>query len=108
MGTDEHPTTVPAILVALSGEATKQKLDLANRALVDWQVRVKKVKKLDKNECPFLQPSTQNMELRCWFSMMKDKYDFRFKISDFMKFNGSLGGVMKALYQKRVETWVSK
>ena len=103
------------IFVMMSGRRTNEKRDLANQALRDWQVDLKKKvkkskKKVKKGEetrvCPYYSPSTQNLELRTFLAKLKDQYDFRFVLRDFNNFEGSLGGVMAAVYRQRYEEWV--
>ena len=100
---------IPRFFVEVSGKRTPAKMELSNRALVDWQVAVKKVRKVNpEKECPFYSPSTQNLELRTCLGLMKDLFDFRFKLGDFDKFPGSLAGVMAAVYKQRTEEYVSE
>ena len=104
------------IFVMMSGQRSNEKRDLANQALRDWQVDLKKKvpkkgKKRMKNGeevkvCPYYSPSTQNLELRTLLAKLKDQYNFRFVLRDFNNFEGSLGGVMAAVYRQRYEEWV--
>lgn len=105
-GADVYQQWIPRILTLVSGVPTPEKKDLMNRALKDWQMNLKKVK-YKEGECPYYAPSVQNMQLRSFFSKLRDMYDFRFTLSDFKKFRGSLGGAMKELYEARRKKWVS-
>ena len=100
---------VHRIFVEMSGRPTNDKKALINQALVDWQVALRKKKEVadEEKECPFYQPSTQNLELRTFFGVMKDHYNFHYVLKDFNKFQGSLGGVLSKLYQARVQKYVS-
>ena len=105
----ESTPFIHRIFVEMSGTPSNAKKALINQALVDWQVSVKKKKEnIDETkECPFYSPSTQNLELRTFFSVMKDFYNFQYLLRDFNKFEGSLGGVLAKLYQSRVVKYVS-
>ena len=98
---------IPRIFTMLGGARTNAKRDLANQVLRDWQVAVRKKKKVDeKKVCPFYSPSTQNLELRTFMAKLKDQYSFQYVLKDFVGFEGSLGGVMAAVYKQRYEEWV--
>ena len=102
------PPTIHRIFIEMSGSPTNAKKALINAALVDWQVSVRKKKNVDeKKECPFYAPSTQNLDLRTFFGVLKDRYNFQYKQREFNKFEGSLGGVLMQLFQARVKEWGS-
>ncbi len=63
--------------------------------------------KYKEGECPFYQPSCQNIELWTLISKLKSKYDFHYTLSNFKRYSGSLGSVLKTLYAQRLEEWVS-
>ena len=108
-GAEEKVQKVVRLFVLISGPKEPFKKELANSALVDWHVSLKKEKKVDETkECPFLQSSTQNMMHRTLMSRLRDNYDFRYTTGDFTKFKGSLGGVLSSLYNQRVKKWVRK
>ena len=108
-GTDETPEKIARLFVEMSGPKNAFKKELANSAMVDWHVALRKAKKVDEEkECPFLQPSSQNMMHRTLMSRLRDCYDFRFTSADFTKFNGSLGGVLALLYRQRQKKWVRR
>ena len=103
------------IFVMMSGDRSNEKRDLANQALRNWQVdlkkvkkvRMKKVKKVDKTKvCPYYSPSTQNLELCILLAKLKDQYDFRFVLRDFSNFEGSPRGVMTAVYRQQYKEWI--
>ena len=101
---------VPLILVEMGGAPTPEKQALANKALVEWMVSVKKknADKLDDTKvCPFYQPSTQNLQLRTFMSVLKDNYNFNYTLSDFKKIDGSLAGALAKFYAQRAEKYVS-
>ena len=56
--------------------------------------------------CPYYSPSTQNLELRTLLAKLKDQHNFRFVLRDFNNFEGSLRGVMAAVYRQRYEEWL--
>lgn len=107
LGSEEKVDQIPRILIAISGEKDVRKQELANRVFCCWQVRLKKVKYGPK-DCPFYQPSCQNAELRTFIGRLKSRYNFQFVLGDFNHFPGSLGSVLKALYAKRLDEWVSE
>ena len=106
-GTEEAPDKVARLFCEIGGPKSPYKKELANTAFVDWHVSLRKVKKVnEEKECPFLQPSSQNMIHRTLMSRLRDCYDFRYTTGDFTKFSGSLGGVLASLYNQRVKVWV--
>lgn len=106
IGAGEREPEIPRLIVAISGDREPCKQELANRAFCCWQTRAKKAK-CAEGECPFYQPSSQNMELRTLIGKLKAKYNFKYVLGDFNQFPGSLGSVLKALYSQRLEEWVS-
>lgn len=98
--------TVPAIFVALSGPVTRMKTQVANKAIVDWQLRLKK-KRVGKNGCPWHQPSTQCVEYRSFLAWMKSNHDWDFCEGSFTGFEGCVTAVLNDLFAAREKEWVS-
>ena len=96
---------IARVFIMMHGYTNEVK-ELSNRVIVDWQCVMKK-KKYKEGECPYYSPAVQNMLLRVFFAIMKDRYNFQFVIGDFKKFKGSLSGVMRELYAQRRKDWVS-
>ena len=106
----ESTPFIHRIFVEMSGTPSNAKKALIKQTLVDWQVSVKKKKEnIDETiECPFYSPSTQNLELHTFISVMKDFYNFQYLLRNINKSEGSLGGMLKKLYQSRVVKYVSE
>ena len=105
-GRDIYQKTIPRILVVVSGERDPKKKELMNRALKAWQLNLKKTK-WKEGECPYYAPGVQNMRLRAFFSKVREVYDFRYTLSEFKKWDGSLGWALKNAYEARRKEWVS-
>ena len=103
----ENGKECPVLFVQIGGDLTRDKIDLANKALCEWQVRLRMKKKPKDGECPFYQPSTQSMELRSFFGHMARKYDWKITEKDLSGFNGALSCVMEEVYMQREKIWVS-
>lgn len=89
----------PKLLVKLGGEKIPEKVQIVNKALVDWMaVMRKKAKNL--SGCPWYQPSTQNQRLRTLLGSTSKSYGWRYDMSDF-SFKGGLKGFLDKLYAKR-------
>ena len=99
--------TVPLLFVEVGGDLNQMKISLANRAICDWQIRLKKKKKPKEGECPFYQPSTQSMELRSFFGHMSRQYHWQITAKSLTGFDGALCHVMGEVYSQREEIWVS-
>ena len=104
---DTEPT-IPDFIVQFSGRITTNKKVLANSILVDWQVGLKKVKQTKNDECPYLQPSAQNVMLRIMIGRLKKHYNFHFSLDHFCGWTNSLGAVMGNLYTQRLAEYVSE
>ena len=100
------PVLVPAIFAALSGLVNQRKIQVANKAIVDWQLRLKKAR-VGKQKCPFYQPSTQCVEYRSFLGRMKKHHDWGFNEGHFSGFPGSVKSVLDDIFQKREKVWVS-
>ena len=103
---------IPQLFQTVSGLPNTEKIHIANNAVVDWQMNLKKkrVSSTDTNDrksIPFLQPSVQNRTLRDFFSHMAKMYNWQFTQSDLSGFEGSLAGVLKELYKQRLAEFVS-
>ena len=70
----------PLILLAIGGEKSNEKLQLANLSLIDWQAATRKKANTKKKPlganttdcddlCPWYQPSTQNVHLRTFLEL---------------------------------------
>ena len=94
------------IFSVLSGVVTPEKKALCNAAMVDWQTNVRK-KKVAAGACPYYSPSSSNTNIRVFFATTKTMYDWRLTLDDLSGFPGSLTGVIKVLYEKRANDWVS-
>ena len=104
----ENGQTVPVVLfVQIGGDLTHDKICLANKALCEWQVRLRMKKKPKDGECPFYQPSMQSMELSSFFGHMARKYDWEITEKDLSGFDGALSCVMEEVYMQLEKIWVS-
>ena len=96
------------------GEGTTEgmKLRLLNKMLIDWQALTKKTKITNNKEsssddeltaapCPYYQPAVQNVNLRCFFALMKERYDWHYSFERDFSFTGGLVPFLKQLYAKR-------
>lgn len=106
-GTDGQTRQVPRCFKEISGEKTREKLQLCNKMVVDWQLRMKHKKQIEKGECPWLQPSSQNTRIRIFFAFMKKEYSWPFTQNDLSGFNGCLKEILQQLYEGRKRKWVS-
>ena len=91
--------TGPKILVELGGRKTLVKVQLANKALIDWMSLMKK-KNCRPGKVEWYQPSTQNQRLRTFLGNCSKHYDWNVELSDF-SFKGGLKGFIDKLYAKR-------
>lgn len=107
-GTDSVIRQVPRCFKIISGKKTQDKLILCNKMVVDWQIRVKQKNKVAPGKCPWLQPGSQNTQIRTFFAFMKSEYNWPFTENDLSGFSGCLNGVLKDLYKEREEKWVSQ
>ena len=60
---------IPKIISVCSGTKTREKIELANQYLIDWQSKTRLNKKRSRN--PYYQPGTQAQHLRTFFGTMK-------------------------------------
>lgn len=96
---------VPLVLVALAGHVDSKKKALANILLVNW-FKDYKMKRPDKETgCPYYSPVTQNMHLRIFFGAVHNLHSWVLKEGDLDRFPGSLGAVMKELYNERAKKY---
>ena len=102
-GSPEVPFAFPSV----AGIPSRKKLLLADAMLCDWQLNLKKKVDVKDGECPFYQPSTQNVELRTFFGHMSKHHDWQFSDSELKGFKGSLYGVIQEMYAQRLEKYVS-
>ncbi len=102
------PKEVPRAFVVCSGHpVTQEKILLANKMIVDWQIDLKKVKITKENGLPVYATTTQNTELRVFFAFMKRMHNWQFVKKNFRGFEGSVAGVNKELYGQRAVQHVS-
>ena len=97
---------IPHLFVLCSGPMDSKKRDLANRTVVDWQLRLKK-KKLKKGKCPWYAPSSQNVERRTFLSRMARDYEWQWNENNLSGFDGCLDSVIASTYAAREKEWVS-
>ena len=95
----EGETDAPIILVQCGGHVTPAKLNLINKALIDWQATTQKKSGGSQDYC-WYQPSSQNQRMRLFFASVKKRYDWRVNTNDF-NFTGGLTAFLKALYKRR-------
>ena len=88
----------PKILVELGGRKNLVKVQLANKALIDWMSLMKK-KNCRPGKVDWYQPSTQNQHLRTFLGNCSKHYDWNIELSDF-SFKGGLKGFIEKLYAK--------
>ena len=91
---------IPHLFVLCSGPMDRKKRDLANRAVVDWQLRLKK-KKVKKGKCPWYAPSSQNVERRTFLSKMTRDYEWQWNENNLSGFDGCLDSVIAGTYAAR-------
>ena len=97
---------VPKCFTLCSGKITPDILELANCLCVDYQVRYKK-KKIGSDGICWYAPVTQKAEFRTFLAHMAKTHGWQFTAGHFEGFQGSLNAVMKVLYEKRLEEFVS-
>ena len=98
----------PKILIAIGGEKSNTKTQLANLSLIDWMAITKKKSMKPRNDggklkmsgTPYYQPSTQNQRLRTFFGTAQRVFNWQYQLSDF-NFNSGLTGFIDKLYTKR-------
>ena len=89
----------PKLFVVLGGEKTPEKVQIANKALIDWMAVMRK--KAGKSvKVPWYQPSTQNQRLRTLMGSTAKQYGWRYDVADF-SFKGGLKGFLNWLYDRR-------
>ena len=98
-GVGGRRTMAPKLFVILGGEKTPEKVQIANKALIDWMAVMRK-KCQNGAAVPWYQPSTQNQRLRTLLGSTLKKYGWRFDITDF-SFRGGLKGFLDKLYDRR-------
>ena len=89
----------PKLLIDLGGEKIPEKIQIANKALIDWMAVMRKKSK-NPPDFPWYQPSTQNQRLRTLLGSTSKSYGWRYEMSDF-SFKGGLKGFLDKLYAKR-------
>ena len=92
------------IYIMLAGEKTTQKIQIANRALVQYMKRTKREKTKKSDTYIWYQPTTQNQHLRCFFGAMHGLFGWSMTIDDF-NFTGGVQAVLKALYNQRYKLY---
>jgi len=102
-GSPEVPFAFPSV----AGIPTRKKLHLANAMICDWQLNLRKKGVVKDGECPYYQPSTQNVELRTFFGHMSKHHDWQFSDNELKGFEGSLYGCIQEMYAQRLEEFVS-
>ena len=90
--------TVPKIISVCSGNKTKEKIELANQFMIDWQSKTRKKGK--NNKCPFYQPCTQSQRLRTFIGTMSKKFFWDMKLEDFTE-DKMLVPFMEKLFEQR-------
>ena len=81
--------------------ATKQKKKMFNDLMCKFMYLLKKTKKLNREECPFYEPGSQNTFLRTLFSALKAEHrSFGWNLADFA-YTGGFVSVITQLYQQR-------
>ena len=95
--------------MACAGPFKHDKLELTNALLIDWQVDLKMEKKpSNEDDCPFYQPSSQNVGFRTFLAHMKKTHGWIWENKNFTKWDGCLNGVLKELYSQRYAKYVSR
>ena len=89
----------PKLLIDLGGEKMPEKVQIANKALIDWMAVMRKKSK-NSSDFPWYQPSTQNQRLRTLLGSTSKEYGWKYEMSDF-SFKGGLKGFLDKLYSKR-------
>ena len=97
---------IPHLFILCSGPMDSKKRDLANCAVVDWQLRLKK-KKVKKGKCPWYAPSLQNVERHTFLSKMTRDYEWQWNENNLSGFDGCLDSVITSTYASREKEWVS-
>jgi len=87
----------PSLFIELGGTVTTEKLQLANKSIVEWMKKTKKkiIKKSDKYQ--WYQPVTQNQHLRTFFGAMKNLFLWEMDLDDFT-YEGSISAELAKLY----------
>ena len=99
---------VPKAFVIVSGQKTREKIELCNAMLCDWQVELKIVKKPKKGKtCPYYALETQNTNIRAFYSHMRKEYGWDFTEHNFKGWKGCLDGVLEEVYGQRLKEYVS-
>ena len=107
-GDPESSETINHLFVVLSGIKTRAKVQLFNRMLVDYLLRLKKKCTRPGTVCEFYSPNTQNTMVRILLGRLKKVYGFDYKFKDFENYEGCAAGVIKTLYAQRQEKYVSE
>ena len=116
---DENGGSVPRVFKLFanngSGTTANPKLHLLNQILIDWQALTKKKRSTRKNnknnknnknedepepECPYYQPSVQNVHIRTFFALMEEHYGWHYSLESDFTFSGGLFASLKQLYAK--------
>ena len=89
----------PKLLINFDDEKMPEKVQIANKALIDWMAEMQKKSK-NSSDFPWYQPSTQNQRLRTLLGSMSKEYRWKYEMSVF-SFKGGLKGFLDKLYSKR-------
>ena len=101
---DASGELVPKAFLSLGGEVIRDKCRLASQIL--WlMVKDLRNKKAKEGECPFLQPQSQDTYLHSPISAMKEQYNWRYSLTDHLKFQGGLNARIATLYAERCKEW---
>jgi len=101
------PEEIPNVFVVCSGPKTPDKVDLANKVVVTWQLDFKKKRPSADSECPYYSPASTNGQLRIFFAALKSQYGWEIGMEDLSNFKGSLTATLKDLYNEREVKYVS-
>lgn len=100
-------TTNCSLSDVCSGPKTPDKVDLANKVVVTWQLDFKKKRPSADSECPYYSPASTNGQLRIFFAALKSQYGWEIGMEDLSNFKGSLTATLKDLYNEREVKYVS-
>ena len=95
---------VPTIFIDIGGERTPAKMQIANKAVVDWMRTIKKQKITKRDKFTWYQPVTQNQMLRTFIAHMSKTFFWPFDLDDF-NFSGGVIAEMKKMYEQRYKLY---
>ena len=76
------------------------KMKILNKMLIHYNINMKG-KKVLTGECPFVQPSTQNVTNRILLSYLKDEFSLDYSLNTDFSFDGGLKPFLGRLYMFR-------